>query len=463
MSIHLINANSLNVPLKAQSVHMVACSPPYWGLRNYGEDDQFGQEKLHDCSGWARGEKPCDVCFVCSIRKVAAEVWRVLRDDGTFWLNLGDSFGDGTIPELRAKDLALVPARVALALQSDGWYVRQDIVWSKTNPMSESVNGWRWERHKVEKSCSRRARTGSYHAQAQNGVNAPHSERNGREWADQENRKVSCPGCSKCENNNGYILKCGAWRPTKAHEYVFLLAKSERYYCDKYAVTEPLAEASIQRISQTNSVRQSGQSANNYDRTTYSGNEWQLNGNGRNKWSVWTLPTKGYAGAHFAVWPAELVEPMVKAGTSERGCCPHCGSQWARVIDKGNPEPTKSNPNPVKAYPAASATQGVSGTLHMTRKTETVDWLPTCDCPDHDPVPCTVLDVFCGSGTTLEKARQLGRDGIGIDLSFDYLANEAKERLLITAVESLTNGGGLVFSSSRKRPSKVPEKQMSLL
>lgn len=529
MTVNLINANSLQIPLQAQSVHMIASSPPYWGLRDYGEDDQLGKERLHDCLAWARNEDPCNDCFVCAIRKIAKEAWRVLRDDGTFWLNLGDSYngypgnvtkggklsganqharqqkpsGYGMAAQtLKPKDLVLIPARVALALQADGWIVRQDIVWSKTNPMSESVNGWRWERHRIKNAHSRRAQKDSYHTKAQNGVGAPHSERNGREWTDQSSRYVDCPGCEKCHANNGYVLRRGAWRPTKAHEYIFLLAKSEQYYCDKYAVTEPHAISSIERITQPNFTQQTGgekdyrngvnpnRSARkaleslrskfeNADSNVSGAGTSYKNGHsgyfdargyliidlaiGRNKWSVWELPTKGYPGAHFAVWPPDLVEPMIKAGTSEKGCCPHCGAQWARVINKSEPEPTKSNPNPVKAYPAASNTQGVNSTLHMTRKTETVDWMATCECPEHDPIPCIVLDIFSGSGTTLEVARQLGRDGIGLDLSFGYLVNEAKERLLLTAIESFENGDGVASSPTRKRPSKVSEMQMSLL
>lgn len=516
----LINANSLHIPLAPASVHMLACSPPYWGLRDYGNPEQLGQEELHDCLAWARGERPCGRCYVCAVRAVANEAWRVLRDDGTFWLNLGDSYagsGKGGQPEklsknwqpvypnkgntpegLKPKDLALIPARVALALQADGWYVRQDVIWSKTNPMSESVNGWRWERHKVKTTVSRRARNSSAHAKAQEGVNMPHSERDGAAWVDQSSRYVDCPGCEKCEADNGYVLRRGAWRPTKAHEYIFLLAKSEKYYCDKYAVTEPYANSSIQRISQPtfdqqtggdkdygkngvnpsrtmrkslenlkSAVRFGGNKADGYGRTTYSGDEWQPDSDiGRNKWSVWTLPTKGYPGAHFAVWPPELVEPMIKAGTSEKGVCPECGAPWARVIHKGDPEPRSDNPNPVRPYEAASKTQGSqdsSTTLHMTRETKTVYWLPTCNCGHNETVPATVLDIFAGSGTTLQVARSLGRFGVGLDVSFDYLVNEAKTRLELDALEAWENGEGVESAPVRKTVVKIPAAQMSLL
>lgn len=515
----LVNANSLRIPLANGSVHMIACSPPFWGLRDYGHPDQLGQEELHDCLGWAKGEPPCGECFVCTIRAIATEAWRVLRDDGTFWLNLGDSYASSStaldvsastlegsrrnqieggnrpnkvVGGLKQKDLVMIPARVALALQTDGWYVRQDIIWSKTNPMSESVNGWRWERHKVKVCKTERAKPEHYHAQAYG--EKPQSARDGREWA-QQYIYNDCPGCPKCEASNGYVLRRGAWRPTKAHEYIFLLAKSEQYYCDKYAVTEPYADSSIQRISQptfdqqtgghkdysdginpSRSMRQSLENlksavrfvstkADGYGRTTYSGEEWVPDTiNGRNKWSVWELPTKGYPGAHFAVWPPDLVEPMIMAGTSEKGVCPECGAPWARVIHKGEPTPTKSNPNPVKPYQAASDTQANGGTtLHMTRTTETIEWKPTCACGCEETVPATVLDIFAGSGTTLQVARTLGRFGVGLDLSFDYLVNEAKSRLELDALEAWERGRGVASAPIKKTAAKIPKAQMSLL
>lgn len=507
----LVNANSLQIPLADSTVHMIACSPPYWGLRNYDNADQLGQERLHDCLAWARQEPPCGFCYVCAIRAVAAEAWRVLRDDGTFWLNLGDSYNGypGNVTKggnlsganqharqkkpagyglaaksLKPKDLAMIPARVALALQADGWYVRSDIVWSKTNPISESVNGWRWEQHKVKRSPTERAKPESDNSQA---CDKPQSARDGREWAEQS-ADVDCLGCDKCRHTNGLVLRRGAWRPTSAHEHIFLLAKHEKYYCDKYAVTEPLADSTLPRLGRAVSpthknvngapgqnphsffkprrnVRFVSTKAHGYDNDTYSGNEWRPDlENGRNKWNVWELSTAGYSGEHFAVWPEGLVEPMIKAGTSEKGVCAECGAPWARVINKGVPQPRPDNPNPVLPYTAASTTQANgSSTLHMMRKVETVDWSPTCKCDCPEPVPATVLDIFCGSGTTLLVARRLGRFGIGLDVSFDYLRDEAKVRLSLDALEAYVNGTGIKSSPTRKRPVKIPANQMTLI
>lgn len=215
--------------LSDNSVQCCVTSPPYWGLRDYGHDDQIGLEQTPDK-------------YVAEMVEVFREVRRVLRDDGTLWLNLGDSYATGagkvgdhpgggdqganwqgatTSPNrmplqgFKPKDLVGIPWRVALALQADGWWLRQDIIWHKPNPMPESVQD----------------------------------------------------------------------RCTKAHEYVFLLTKSGRYSYDAEAIHEPA-------LSQGDAT-------------------------GRNRRSVWTITTKPYKGAHFAVMPPELAETCIKAGSAE--------------------------------------------------------------------------------------------------------------------------------------------------
>ena len=232
----------------------------------------LGLEPLHDCQAWARGEPPCSACYVCHIRTVAAALWRVLRDDGVFFLNIGDSYAgsggahaerhanpglsnswkrDGVPhwgdlgqpgnylaqPGLKPLDKVGIPERVALALQADGWYWRSDIVWSKLNPMPASVSGPRWEQHRVKK--------GSKPAK-QDGHPGSDSLPEGRHalgtavWAD-------CPGCPKCAPHNGLVLQWGNWRPTVAHEYVYMFTKSERYYCDQEAVRQEQQPVSLSR------------------------------------------------------------------------------------------------------------------------------------------------------------------------------------------------------------------------
>lgn len=244
--------------MKDESVQCVVTSPPYWGLRNYGVDGQLGLE-----------ESPAE--FVDNLVSVFREVRRVLREDGTLWLNLGDCYaGSGCggasletstlagglasqnaskggvhrakpsnkkVHGLKIKDLVGMPWRVAFALQEDGWWLRSDIIWSKTNAMPESVTD----------------------------------------------------------------------RPTKAHEYLFLLSKSSRYFYDSEAVKE-LAEKGNAGSSFTcgkTSIHQEGR-ASKLPRgdSAY-----------RNIRSVWTVPTQPYPGAHFATFPPKLIEPCIKAGS----------------------------------------------------------------------------------------------------------------------------------------------------
>lgn len=240
--------------IETSSVQTCITSPPYWGLRDYGQEKQIGLEQT-----------PAE--YVAEMVAVFAEVWRVLADDGTVWLNIGDSYaagkmgrddsGDGgrfagpriepkqrKAPEgLKPKDLVGIPWRVAFALQEAGWYLRQDIIWHKPNPMPESVTD----------------------------------------------------------------------RCTKAHEYLFLLSKAPRYYFNHEAIKEPAIWASDKR--------------NGEGRQTYDGKRQGQDGTGqeafvsitdtRNKRDVWTIPTKPFKGAHFAVMPEALVEPCILAGSRE--------------------------------------------------------------------------------------------------------------------------------------------------
>jgi DNA modification methylase len=258
---HIYTGDAVSIlrTLPDKSVNCCVTSPPYWGLRDYGVDGQIGLEQTPEE-------------YVERLVNVFREVRRVLRDDGTLWLNLGDSYATNTqagnkvfgnlefnknrpsraatktatktIPEgLKPKDLVGIPWRVAFALQMDGWYLRSDIIWHKPNAMPESVKD----------------------------------------------------------------------RPTKAHEYIFLLSKSERYYYDANAIREPLARPDL--IGQKRNY-----GAKEYTRPdkTRQGVPY-ANPLGRNKRTVWTVSTKPFKEAHFAVFPPDLVEPCILAGCPEGG------------------------------------------------------------------------------------------------------------------------------------------------
>lgn len=272
-----------------QSVHCCVTSPPYFGLRDYGHEGQIGLEQTPDD-------------YVAEMVAVFREVRRVLRDDGTLWLNLGDSYcgagysnnkntggaerKDGgkqlhtKVFGLRSKDLIGIPWRVAFAMQADGWYLRQDIIWHKPNPMPESVRD----------------------------------------------------------------------RCTKAHEYIFLFSKSPKYYFDQEAILEPITDTTAMRMLQdienqkgsdrvpfkTNGAmkavaRKAGNKTHKYVAEYNSSDSdvlrtksgllncaetvWEK----RNRRSVWTVATKPFKGAHFATYPPELIEPCIKAGCPEGG------------------------------------------------------------------------------------------------------------------------------------------------
>ena len=355
--------------LPEQSVQMCVASPPYWGLRDYGAPGQLGLESTPEE-------------YVANMVAVFREVRRVLRDDGTLWLNIGDSYagsGKGGNPEgskwsgfvgnkaretsakaappivphgLKPKDLVGIPWRVAFALRADGWYLRSDIIWAKPNPMPESVTD----------------------------------------------------------------------RPTKSHEYLFLLSKSARYYYDADAIREPIATAAN---------AQSRGPKDTPDRGPREGGNGGLHDTamrmrdgdyiGRNKRSVWTIATAPFAEAHFATFPPKLVEPCILAGASERGCCSECGSPWARVTERTPMVIARSDRTHELGHTRSS------GTMVSPPSSTTTGWKPTC-AHDAPTVPCTVLDPFLGSGTTAMVAKQLGRKAVGIDLSAEYL-EMAKKRV----------------------------------
>jgi len=406
--------------LPAGSAHCVVTSPPYWGLRDYSLGD----------NGIGLEETPDE--YIDKLVAVFREVRRVLRDDGMLWLNMGDSYAakakgsdkgwdksgltqpEGRIrsaqiaqraslsvnaphrnfQELAEKNLIGVPWRVAFALQSDGWILRSGIIWHKPNPMPESVTD----------------------------------------------------------------------RPTKSHEYVFLLSKRACYFYDAFAIREDCQSGpsdvrkmveGLERISGKHKVLEDR--FNKASQFTHIGIKRAVGSpDGRNKRDVWTISTEGFPGAfccacrtfyadggrklrehtddngkrhriclcglwdrwlsHFATFPRKLVEPCIKAGTSDKGCCPECGAPWMRVVDK-NRQPTRpGRDNVLDEIGMANRDLG----RHVTI-VRTVGWEPGCKCQsDKQPVPCTVLDPFAGSGTTGVVARQLGRQFVGIELNPKY-------------------------------------------
>ena len=326
--------------LGSETIQCCVTSPSYWGLRDYGHPDQIGLE--------ATPEQ-----YVDELVRVFREVRRVLRDDGTLWLNLGDSYAtawsssgaasggandeisrpalaSGAMPRtqpnrmraafessgLKEKDLVGIPWRVALALQADGWWLRSDVIWSKPNCTPSSVHD----------------------------------------------------------------------RPTTAHEYLFLLSKRARYFYDADAIREPHADP---RESKNGRTKLHGQ-ASLRPRGNLDSTERWYNPAGRNKRSVWTIPTEPFGDGHFAVMPRALVKPCILAGTSERGCCANCGAPWVRnteakrLVD-GEPRSIAAARNTSRRAP--SRAQGI-GHGRITTSVETLGWEQSCSCDA--PPPRTV-------------------------------------------------------------------------
>ncbi len=264
--------------LESNSIDTCVTSPPYYGLRDYGVTGQIGRELTPEE-------------YIEKLVEVFREVRRVLRSDGTLWVNIGDSCATRSGPQpptntrnrhghtqkkvpagYKAKDLMGIPWLLAFALRADGWYLRQDIIWQKPNAMPESVKD----------------------------------------------------------------------RCTKSHEYIFLLSKSQKYYFDNEAIKEPVAESTKGRKP----CDFGGKKGRNYrpqkgDPNFRNGSEqwgrtWEYSSDKRNKRSVWNIATKPYKGAHFAVFPESLVEPCILAGSSEGGTVldPFAGSGTTGVVAK---------------------------------------------------------------------------------------------------------------------------------
>ncbi|MCK6417938.1 MAG: site-specific DNA-methyltransferase [Alphaproteobacteria bacterium] len=336
--------------LPDRSVHCIVTSPPYHGLRDYGVKNQIGIE-------------PTLTAYVEQLVEVFREARRVLRDDGTLWLNLGDAFANKKSPaeNLKPKDLTGLPWRVAFALQEDGWWLRSDIVWAKKAPLPESVRD----------------------------------------------------------------------RPTRSHEFVFLLTKSRDYFYDIDAVREPFAPATIKRISQAGFDQQKGgpKDGINPNRSPRRAlvnlkkralppqlEDRPHTAPGRNMRSVWTIGYEPFRGGHFACFPQKLVEPCIKAGTSEKGCCPRCGAPWQRIVcSKSFVQHDKSSGR--KKFRAANG-KSLRGSMYQV--SEILGWEPSCSCPKADPIPCTVLDPFGGAGTTALVAEKLNRQAVLIELNSEY-------------------------------------------
>lgn len=461
--------------LPDNSVHCIMTSPPYWAVRDYKIEPTSWPEITFSLFSFPitipaqvcqLGQEKSPMEFIAHMVYVFRLANRVLRKDGTLWMNMGDCYNsksggysmgarhngnhnyisEGTgkarlkinrnlkTMKLKPKDMVGIPWMLAFALRDDGWYFRQDIIWNKPNPMPESTSD----------------------------------------------------------------------RCTKAHEYIFLFSKSKRYFFDAYAISTEVRDSSVKRLvqdleSQAGSSRAGGGMKHNgpmkpirgkvaTDRKGYahktgdqtkgldghSGNldaDGNLIGNGRaNKKSVWTITTKGTTVDHFATYPEEVPFDPIKASTSEHGVCADCGGPWRRVIGKklvkgkGGCNKIVIDERDIQAdennHGHNKAKDGHIPGWHYEYLSSS--WVPTCQChgkweketyieieqdehgkeyevklykhfytpamplEDHPRKPAIVLDIFAGHNTTGLVARKLNRNFISIDKSPKYNGQSEK-------------------------------------
>jgi site-specific DNA-methyltransferase (cytosine-N4-specific) len=450
--------------LPERSVHMAACSPPYWNLRDYGTASWIGGDAAcdhkapfrgggiggstlgpkrdglsEDNAVWAESRRhhqyrgQCEKCgavrqdlqlgledtpdeYVGRLCDVMDEVWRVLRDDGTLWLNLGDTYaadhmqqrlatrgvgisgnrglhaktigsmareGRATPPGLKPKDLVGVPWRVAFEMQRRGWWLRNEIIWQKPDPLPESVTD----------------------------------------------------------------------RFARSHETIFLFSKRAKYFFDHVAVREPnvSAEQAAHNIRYAKSYAKydnESRHARQPGNVNHEGIHARGAILGRNGRTVWTVTTQSFGEAHFATWPEKLVSKMILAGTSEVGCCPECAAPWRHVVEQAGESVAErlARSNVVAGrqtrdiMPRSDGGHPQHSGVRLSRGAPIEDeyWLPTCKHYDTDQVaeawttqhyptiPGIVLDPFMGSGTTALAARKLGRHSVGVELSAEYCGIAAR-------------------------------------
>jgi len=450
ISVYLGDAGEVLRDLPAASIDCVVTSPPYWGLRDYSlepiawggdpachhawgewsepQDERetagLGKSRTNGrfygdptgrlngnyqrrragascrrCGAWrgCLGLEPTPDLYVEHMVEVFREVRRVLRPTGTLWLNLGDAYCAGTRTDRRPT------TRSGVAVPSS-WSARcQPLrIGALSNLKPKDLVGLPW-----------RVAFG-------------------------------------LQNDGWYLRADIIWakpnpmpesvrdRPTKAHEYLFLLSPSGRYFYDAEAVREaavtgvlkapagwdraPGGHGTIHRLGREPRI---GADRKALAGPTYARHRAAVPGgqsltfrSGRNRRTVWNVATQPYSGAHFATFPERLVEPCILAGTSEWGCCSGCGAPWRREVEVGYDNPGNRSTNGPRSLARRADTPGFA--VRLERHARTVGWTPTCEC-DAPARPAIVLDPFAGSGTTLAVAARLGRRAVGAELSPAYI------------------------------------------
>jgi DNA modification methylase len=498
------NATDILKDIPDESIHSGVTSPPYWTLRSYkttpyiwggdkncnhewgekldmnldrrthiggslGSDKKGGgRDTAHKngngeiclkCNAW-RGElgtEPTPQLYISHLLDIFKEIKRVLRNDGTLWVVIGDcytpqsSHKGGTpydrfkkeqnwsersdskdiIPSWgKAKDLVGIPWRFAFAMQDDGWWLRNDIIWAKANPLPSSVEDRCVSSHE---HCFLFTKSGDT-------TFWTHRDKSGT-------RKKPQPDYRYYDKLNKIetIIEPPSWKTeliegTEEKRWKrYNLWKGHDYYFDHLAIREP---ATVKNIS--SEIKYGGTKYPNKKfggtkypgeaNNTYSGNDYIPTGM-RNKRDVWQIATESCRDSHFAVYPRKLILPMILASTSEGGVCKSCGSPYTRLTKKSEPldewkkqcgadSSGEYKGMAVKQYKDAKA-QNASDVkrriLEGMVNIETIGWVPSCNCIENSPSPAIVIDPFFGAGTTGIVAGITNRDYIGIELNQEFI------------------------------------------
>ncbi len=534
----LLQGSAHAIPLRDESVQEVVTSPPYWGLRAYAGEQSFvwggdpehehewtsagsgegytgtarwqhssngcGEEqptekRLRDpvsrsvrpeawaqieqgascsCGAWygALGLEPTLELYVEHMVAIFREVRRVLRPDGTVWLNLGDSYNAGTTvarrpsktaehgyytsdditrrvdaPGLEPKNLLLMPHRIGLALQADGWIVRSDVIWSKSNPMPESATDRPTMAHEhiflLTKSGSPMFWTHRDHAGTRSRPKPDYR------WLDNKTGDEH-----DAEPPNGWREETFIDLTGEEHDRWkrINLWSGHDYFYDQDAIREQGTSGPSDIKKMTEGKDRLGGKTLTDDEPLHAANAstniGQKRGVGtpgsRNARTVWEIATAPYAGAHFATFPEKLAERCVLAGSSRQACA-ECGAPWARVTEHEYVKSPKHGAGSIIGSRGTEADdthltggrankEGLHGQPRVNKEVTTLGWKPTCE-HDDGSGRSVVFDPFAGTSTVGRAALRLGRNYVGLDISREYLVDHSVERLrgVVTAVQEV--------------------------
>ena len=388
LAYQLIKGNSKEElkKIKSNFFHTCITSPPYLGLRHYQAEDQIGREN----SVFSYVENLLDIC---------TEIKRTLRKDGTFWLNLGDTYcGTGhtntEVPD--PKYPAREQQQKSIPLNTYNKFTKLEGFKTK------DLLGIPWEVAKALQKPILQCHECNYIG-------------HWIKWGHLPNNIKWCPICKKIvsykKHEDGWYLREDIiWakknvlpgpvkdRPTYSHEFLFLLTKNKNYYFDYYGIMEKALDSNkkLSRIGAKDPIGTQRRDTGNF----YAGNDK------KNKRSVWTVSVANFPEAHFATFPEELIKPCILAGSSTKGCCPKCKSPWKRTIER-------------EKIP-------IEGTKEYKIDLRSLGWEPTCKCNIKEIEPCTILDPFNGAATTGLCSLKYDRNYVGIDVNENYIRMSRK-------------------------------------